>query len=342
MKTSVISHRVADFLRSFPPFDAIEEPDLLELAGSGRVKFHQAGEYLFRQGDPKGQLVWVIQQGRVELLASGGELRDVLGEGALVGLDRFFGDGAYLCSARTTSDVILYGVAAAPFESIAARYAAVKRFISAYSSVAGVRGFGRTSWLDAEPPSLDFLSTRLTVIPLDASRQEAAQQLVRSRSGVAALVCDNGNPLAVLAPLDLCAENTGSARLAARPCPPTLAPPLTTRATVREMMKSRSEEIAITADGTADSPLKAILTASELALFCGYNIVRLISGILHATSAAEMIPLLQQATRTSVDALAQPLDVDDCCQMGSEIVAALANACIRLASEQVLEAGIDP
>ena len=81
MKTSVIPYRVADFLRRHAPFDAISEQDLLQLAGSGRVKFHQSREYLFRQGDPKGQLVWVIQQGRVEAIeqsASGEHLRDVL------------------------------------------------------------------------------------------------------------------------------------------------------------------------------------------------------------------------------------------------------------------------
>src|SRR4029077_11036331 len=120
MKTSVIRHRVADFLKRHAPFDALEEQDLLDLAGSGKVKFHESEEYLFRQGDPKGQFVWTIQQGRVELIEEGpsGELlRDVLGEGDLLGLERFAGDGICQYSARTASDVILYGVAASLFES---------------------------------------------------------------------------------------------------------------------------------------------------------------------------------------------------------------------------------
>jgi len=48
------------------------------------VKFHEAEEYVFRQGDPKGHFVWTIQQGRVELVEerpTGEHLRDVLGEG---------------------------------------------------------------------------------------------------------------------------------------------------------------------------------------------------------------------------------------------------------------------
>ena len=67
MKTTVIRHRVADFLRSHAPFDALAADDLLALAGSGRVKFHESEESIFEEGDMIGPMVWVIQQGRVEL-----------------------------------------------------------------------------------------------------------------------------------------------------------------------------------------------------------------------------------------------------------------------------------
>jgi hypothetical protein len=136
MQTSVILHRVADFLKQYPPFDALSSADLLDLAGSGRVKFHESEEFIYWQGDPKGPFVWVIQQGRVDLL-DGETLRDVLGAGDLVGLDR-------LTSARTASDVILYALDAAKFEALAGRY------------LVG-RASGRTSWLDAEAPPLEYL-----------------------------------------------------------------------------------------------------------------------------------------------------------------------------------------
>ena len=339
MKTSVIRYRVADFLKRYAPFDAISEPDLLDLAASGRVKFHQSNEYVFRQGETNGQLVWIVQQGRVELLeqsASGEQLRDVLGEGDLLGLERFAGDGPRLYSARTATDVILYGVAAPVFESLIVQYPTVKRFLSAHFSVSGILGFGKTSWLDAEPPSMDFLRARLVVIPLDASFAEAAPALIGARNGAAAFVDESKHPVGIIAPIDFCA------RLTARPCPPTIAAPLSTRAIVREMLRARTEELAITADGSANSPLQAILTASELALFCGHNPVRLLKAIRQAGSVEEIAPLLQLATRLVLEAMAQPVDVDDCCQIGTEVAAALANACIRLASAQVLAAGIDP
>ena len=122
-----------------------------ELAGHGRVKFHESEEYIFRQGDGKIQMVWLIQQGRVELLEEhpdGELLRDVLGEGDLLGLECFVGDRCCLSSARTASDVLLYGIRAAQFESLMSRHASVKHFLSAHFSVAADLGIGRTSWLE--------------------------------------------------------------------------------------------------------------------------------------------------------------------------------------------------
>ena len=141
--------------------------------------------------------------------------------------------------------------------------------------------------------------------------------------------------------LDLCSAPGGAICAAARSCPPTITPPLSTRAAVREMLQSRSDQLAITADGTRDSRLEAILTASDLALFCGRNPVHLIGSIRHAASPAEIAPLVPLATGLLRDGLAQPQDVDDCCRIGTEVVAALADACIRLADGDVRAAGID-
>ena len=167
MNTSVIRYRVADFLKTHAPFDALPQPQLIELAGQGRVKFHESDEYIFRQGQAKTPWVWIIQQGRVELVdetSGANQLRDVLGEGDLLGLDRFLGDGAYLSSARTTSDVIVYALDAGAFEDLAARHAAVKRYLAAHFSVLGT-GIGRRSWLDAEAPDLEFLQARRSSRP---------------------------------------------------------------------------------------------------------------------------------------------------------------------------------
>ena len=286
MNTSVIRYRVADFLKSHAPFDALPEQHLIELAGRGRVKFHESDEYIFRQGQAKTPWVWIIQQGRVELFdeTSGvNQLRDVLGEGDLLGLDRFLDGGAYLSSARTASDVIVYALDAAAFEDLAARHAAVKRYLAAHFSVLGT-GISRRSWLDAEAPDLEFLRARSSVL-----------------------------------------QNTSL---------PAIEAPFTTRSVVRTMVRTRCQALAVGTD--------AILTASDLALFCDRNPALLLRLVREASCVAELAPLIRQGSRMVLDGLAQASDVDDCAFIATEIVAAAAAACIRFAHQDAVSAGINP
>ena len=98
MKTSVIRFRVADFLKQYPPFNELSEGDLLNLAASGRVIFHESEEYLFRQHQPTGPALWIIQQGSVEILDEtprGEELRDMMAEGDILGGERVSGSTVY-------------------------------------------------------------------------------------------------------------------------------------------------------------------------------------------------------------------------------------------------------
>jgi signal-transduction protein with cAMP-binding, CBS, and nucleotidyltransferase domain len=257
----------------------------MELAGRGRVKFHESEEYIFQQGQARAPWVWIIQQGRVELVdeASGADqLRDVMGEGDLLGLEAFLGDGTYLSSARTASDVIVYAIDAAAFEDLAARHPAIKRYLSAHFSISG-EGIGRRSWLDAEAPGLDFLKAR-------AHSSEAA--------------------------------------------PNAIGASFTTRSAVREMVRTRSEELLV-----ADN---VVLRASDLAMFCDRNPALLLREIRRASCVDELAPLLKQAGRTVLDGLAQSSDVDDCSLIATEVVASAATACIRFAHQDAVAAGIEP
>lgn len=67
METAAISYRVADFLKKHPPFHAIDEADLVGLAARGRVKFHEASDFVLWQGEPHRAHIFVIQQGTVSL-----------------------------------------------------------------------------------------------------------------------------------------------------------------------------------------------------------------------------------------------------------------------------------
>src|SRR6202008_5156207 len=104
MDTADISYRVADFLKKHPPFHAIDDRDLLTLASHGRVKFHEANEYVLWQGEPHKTYIFVIQQGTVSLWGEANgrvEVRDIRGAGEMLGIERYNGAHSVLHSARS-------------------------------------------------------------------------------------------------------------------------------------------------------------------------------------------------------------------------------------------------
>ncbi len=188
MNTSVIRYRVADFLKRYAPFDSVPESDLLTLAATGRVKFHESDEYIHRHGQKKTPFVWIIQQGRIELILERNDERqllDVMGEGDILGLDRFIGDGDYKTSAVTTSDTILYAVTAQAFEELLANHPDVEQYFAAHFSLAA-SATGKASWLDAPPPPIDFLQHRPAhpgpELPADFTTRQAVRTLMTNRA----------------------------------------------------------------------------------------------------------------------------------------------------------------
>ena len=164
MRTSTINYRVADFLKRFPPFEFLDEPELLELASHGRVKMHQRGEALFWEGREPGPFVFVIQQGTVRLVNDtddGEELRDILGAGELLGVGRFLGRDTYPYTARAASDVVVYCLEARDLERLIDVHNDVARYLEATGSVR-VRhgaerpddaGRRRQSWIEQTGPA---------------------------------------------------------------------------------------------------------------------------------------------------------------------------------------------
>jgi CBS domain-containing protein len=138
VNTSAISYRVADFLKQHPPFHAIDEGDLLQLAASGRVKFHEANDYVLWQGEPHKSHVFVIQQGTVSLWdeAKGqATLRDVRGAGDMLGIERFADAPWCMHSALSASDVVIYAFPVMDFEALVMKYPYARQFVDAYETV---------------------------------------------------------------------------------------------------------------------------------------------------------------------------------------------------------------
>jgi len=196
METSAIAYRVADFLKQYAPFDAIDDAALRELAAGGRVRFFEPNEFILWQGEPHKPYVFVIQQGTVSLWddsASGSTLRDVRGAGDLLGIERFSNAPCCVYSATSSSDVVIYALRGEDFERIVLAHPSAQRFVEAYDTVTGTSA----SISAREPQHIavqDLLpGTRVETCASSASLRHVAHLLITSGADAVALVEDDGS-----------------------------------------------------------------------------------------------------------------------------------------------------
>jgi len=331
MQTAAIGYRVADFLKQHPPFNSIEEPDLLSLVSRGRVKFHESDEFLCWQYGAYTPFIFVIQQGSVSLWeeASGKEhLRDVRGPGDIIGIERFLGSQSSPYSAKTNSDVVVYALQAEDFEPLLAKYPQAKRYVDAHSTAGGVyhdatrQGVHEKFVADlarhAAPLSCSPNSTIAEAAQLMRAANSDAiavglQGLLTARD-IVAWVADSGSP-------------SQSVEHIMGPPPPTVAPHTSMSDCVLAMSRANSNFVALTSDGA----LLRLISAADLQPAFGDNPLAILHHIVHASSIEALRLLHHRARAFLLEQLTEPASVDWLAAFSDRINIAIAKRLTELA-----------
>jgi CBS domain-containing protein len=315
LETAVIAYRVADFLKKYPPFHAVDDADLLGLAARGRVRFHEPNEYILWQGEPHRLQVFVIQQGTVSLWDETGErveLKDVRGVGDMLGIERYCDAPHCLYSGRSESDVVIYAFPAMDFDGFVLKYPYAAQYVAAegrvtpdYQPTAGRRDPQRT-----------YLHAVAGRKPLSTCRghdsiAHVARRFLDTQSEAMAVVDAGGRAQAVLTSETLLAwvaAGGGNAQQQVietllEDAPTVLSPDASVTDGVIAMGRAAVPAIAITADGTPDGRLQAIVTPTDLALLFGEQPATLLRDIRLAGRLHELRELNQRARALSLEYL---------------------------------------
>jgi CBS domain-containing protein len=324
VKTATIAYRVVDFLRRWPPFQYMSDPELLELAGGGRVLFHENDEIVFEQGRQRRPYVYVIQQGTVRLVEEtpqGPELRDVRGEGDLLGVGRYLGISEHLYTARTETDTILYALPADLFWQLVKAHPRASRFLAAYFSVAI-----SPSGLETQQPRsddlrigrrpVDWMARHVTapqrpvICEPETPVREVAGLLDRQATGAAVVLGRDGHALGVLTPRLLSGKVASglfpleaAARKVMAPLPPIAVPGLEAGAYLTRMLEHESDQILLTADGTSSSQFLGLVSRRDLTRVEGAASLAIVEDIGNAWKVGELARLRTHATAMIAAAL---------------------------------------
>jgi CBS domain-containing protein len=342
METAEIGYRVADFLKQHAPFQGVDDSDLLELAARGRVRFHEANEYLLWQGEPHKAFVFVIQQGTVSLWDESGaraELRDVRGTGDMLGIERYNDARSCLYSARSESEVVIYAFPADDFEACVLKYPHAAQYVAAeghatpdYRPVGGPR--------DPQDVFLHDLVARrrLPVCGADGSLADAARSLLASRSHAIAAVDADDRLRSVLTAERLIGWVAAGGGDARRPiedllpeAPVVVAPDATVAQGVLTMGAAGADVLAVTADGTATGALQALVTSADLAALFGEQPASLLREIRRAGTVQELGELNRRSRAFALHWLTGAASVEWLAQFTHLVDAAIVNRLLGVA-----------
>jgi len=327
VQTAAISYRVADFLKQHPPFNSIEEQDLLDLVARGRVKFHEGDEFLCWQKSSYSPFLFVIQQGSVSLWEEAGGkelLRDIRGPGDMIGIERYLGSPSYPYSAKANGDVVVYALPAADFEPLLAKYPQAERYVDAYAAAGAVyRDAGRNSVHQRFVVELARHPEPLSCPP-DCTVAAAARMMRTAHRDAIAVMQDETLQGVVTANdvLSWVAEGGSASRVVKDvmgAIPPAVAPQTLVSDCVLAMSRSTSRVLALTADGTAHGGLLHLLSAADLQPAFGDNPLAILYEIAHA-SDIEVVRILHLRARAFLlGQLTEPSAVDWLTAVGDRI-----------------------
>ena len=108
---------IPSFLRTYPPFDHLDDDRLAEVVRHTRIEFHPAGDTILRQSGEPSRYLYVVRTGAVEVL-DGTDVVDLLGEGEVFGQFSLLSGLGPAFSIRAGEDTICYLVDADIAESV--------------------------------------------------------------------------------------------------------------------------------------------------------------------------------------------------------------------------------
>ena len=321
MDTFTISYRVADFLKKHPPFQAVDERDLLELAARGRVRFHEANEYILWQGEPHKLHVFVIQQGTVSLWdeANGqAVLKDVRGPGDMLGIERFNDAPWCLHSARSAGDVVIYSFPASDFEELILKYPYARRFVEAHDTVSADFEWAKDTRAPQDVFLHDVIGRKtLESCSMHTSVRDIAALMLATGSDAIAVVDEGQRVQAVVtarAVLTWVAEGAGNAGQPItdllRGAPPSIASTASVVDAVLAMAESDADALAVTADGSPTGQLQTLVTSRDIARAFADQPISILHEIRRAPNTEKLLELNHRARSLSLRYLSSAASLD--------------------------------
>ncbi|WP_367754338.1 DUF294 nucleotidyltransferase-like domain-containing protein [Flavobacterium sp. WC2430] len=345
---NTISHRVADFLKNFPPFSFLHQREIEALSEQISIIYKEKDSVVFTENEETHNSFYIVHKGAVTLRNSfSNAVLDMCDEGDIFGLRPLIANENYKMEARTHEESILYAIPIAVFKPYALENKAVGNFLiesfasntrNPYSKSHRGKLFGEasaTETLDADKSILDIqpvkYSKKLVSCSASTTAKTIAETMTKKNVG-AILVVENSLPIGIITDKDLRNKIVTGAFPITTTANVIMTTPVITypkKMTVTQaqmaMMKSNISHLCITKDGTANTKAVGILSKHDVMVEIGNNPAVLIKAVKRAKKFKQIKPI-----RANIMQLLQGyLDQNIPMTLTSKIITELNDVCIK-------------
>lgn len=345
---NTISHRVADFLKNFPPFNVLGQSDLETLAEEITIVYKEKDSVIFAENDEPHTYFYVVNKGAVALKkGSEKSVMDMCDEGDIFGLRPLMAQENYKMTAKAHEESILYAIPINIFKPYAQKNIAVGNFLiesfasntrNPYSKSHRGKLYDEVPEINPVAPNTHVLdlqsvqySKKLVTCTATTSAKTIAKRMTEKKVG-AMLVVRDKMPIGIITDKDL-RNNivTGKYPITTKAKEIMVSPVITynkhltiTQAQMA-MMKSNISHLCITKDGTPNSKAIGILSKHDVMVALGNNPAVLIKAI----NRAKKIKSIKQIRKSITHLLQDYLDQNIPIKLTTKIISELNDACVK-------------
>ena len=345
---NTISHRVADFLKNFPPFNVMGQKDIETLSEEVTIIYKEKDSIVFSENDEPHSHFYVVHKGAVALKKGADKrIMDMCDEGDIFGLRPLMALENYKMSARAHEESILYAIPIDTFKPYARNNIEVGNFLleSFASNTRNPYSKSHRGKLYDETPDLHPIAPNTQV--LDLQRVQYSKKLVSCSPGTSAksiakkmteknvgamLVVKDKMPIGIITDKDL-RNNivSGKYPITTKASQIMISPVITydknltiTQAQMA-MMKSNISHLCITKDGTPNSKAIGILSKHDVMVALGNNPAVLIKAIKRSKKIKSIKRIRKSVTHLLQDYLDQNIPLT----LTTKIISELNDACVK-------------
>ena len=349
---NTISQRVADFLKSFPPFTFLQQRDLEQLSEQISIVYKEKDAVIFAENDKTHDCFYVVHKGAVALKKSHtSDILDMCDEGDIFGLRPFFAKNTYIMTAKAREESVIYAIPITTFRPFVANNSEVLNYLLESFAVNTRNPKDKENLIGKLMPDnvyysgqksemQYFQSLSYNTSPLKTNRnaivQDVAQLMTESLKNNI-IICDNNIPLGIITDTDMRSKiatgrfsNTVSVDKIMSSPVITVLENISLAEAQLLMLKHNVTHLCVTQDGTDKSNVKGIISENDLIIAQASNPGVLIKEIKRCQSGKELKEIRERLTDLIQTSITKNIPVSHIFNIASEINLAIIKRSVEL------------